>query len=711
LDRLMRFESLKIANLRAVRYFEINELSNLVVIAGQNGCGKSCVFDAIRLLKSVYGGAQDEHMQWFGEFAINVHDRGELRRVFRDPTQPIVIEAVIEFAESEREYMGANAEELLWPLAWQRVTGQRIDPWTFSHLMIGPQLAQWQQAVEPKVAELAGELRGWLQRTQQYQLGLMIRPDGGLERIPCPPAEAAFPADEPDHLGIIEYHSASRAYTRQPIGGINLDAKSVRDQRRQQRLYNWQAKYQNVKTELATSYLRNIIAERSGEPLEERDLNETLKELFQSFFPDKVYEGVRPSGGSLEFPVRLPGGERHDIDDLSSGEKEILYGYLRLRNSTPRQSVILLDEPELHLNPSLLQGFTDFYHRHLGIAQENQLLMVTHSDTLLRQAVGNANYRVYHMTSANPSDDNQATEVLLDDDMDRVIVDLVGDLAAYRPRAKVVILEGDEEGGFDVVAVSRLFPDFAKRVNLVSAGAKRRVRDLYALLETYAQQANVENRFFAVVDRDAERDGEVSSGARVFAWDVYHIENYLLDPSAIREAIASIDGKSPLKTDEKVLAALEKCAAEIIDAQVVERIRKEVNREIVGSISVGCSPRLRKGTTIGANMRKSIDGSVERVNERDQLLSADALDKRVTKVRKELEKAIDTGAWKKKFPGREVLKAFVSKHVSGASYETFRNLILDKMTLDETRRPTGMRAVLGQIEHVEASAEAPSRSA
>jgi predicted ATP-dependent endonuclease of OLD family len=42
----------------------------------------------------------------------------------------------------------------------------------------------------------------------------------------------------------------------------------------------------------------------------------------------------------------------HDIDELSSGEKEIVYGYLWLRTGTPRRSIILIDEPELHLNPA-----------------------------------------------------------------------------------------------------------------------------------------------------------------------------------------------------------------------------------------------------------------------------------------------------------------------------------------------------------------------
>lgn len=71
----MKFHSLSIANLRAIRDFSIDKLPGFVVIAGQNGCGKSCVFDAIRLLKSVYGGyLANEYHQWFGEFAINLQD-------------------------------------------------------------------------------------------------------------------------------------------------------------------------------------------------------------------------------------------------------------------------------------------------------------------------------------------------------------------------------------------------------------------------------------------------------------------------------------------------------------------------------------------------------------------------------------------------------------------------------------------------------------
>ena len=92
------------------------------------------------------------------------------------------------------------------------------------------------------------------------------------------------------------------------------------------------------------------------------------------------------------------------------------------------------------------------------------------------------------------------------------------------------------------------------------------------------------------------------------------------------------------------------------------------------------------------------------MNEREQSLSAADLDKRVAKARKDLEKAIELVPGGRSFLA-EILEAFVSKHVSGASYETFRNLVLDKMTLDQDRRPSGMtEEILGQIEMADTKA-------
>lgn len=691
----MRFCSLRVANLRAVRLFEISNLQDFVVVAGPNGCGKSCVFDGMRLLKSVYGGySQNEYMQWFGEFEINLNDRRGLSRMFRDPTQPVEISAVIEFSESERAFMEANTADLLWPLAWQRITGQAIDHWSFNRMAIATQLAQHKEAVEQLIQLLADGLAAEFKHTR-HTISVTIKPDGALETAPCLPAEVSFQAYQPNDLGIIEYHSASRSYVRQPLQGINLDARQFEDQRRQQTLFNSQAKYQNVKTELATGYLRNLIAKESDAELEGENLNETLKELFRTFFPDKQYEGVRPlPEGSLEFPVVLPEGARHDIDDLSSGEKEILYGYLRLRNSTPKRSVILLDEPELHLNPSLLEGFADFYYRHLGLAQENQLWLVTHSDTLLRQAIGNSNYRVYHMLTASSSTGNQASEVLLDDDVERAVVDLVGDLAGYRPHAKVVILEGNSEDGFDEILIRRLFPDLAKRVNLVSAGSKRRVRGLYEALNESAEKVGMQNRFFAIVDRDAEGfRGEEQSGAREFTWSVYHVENLLLHPSSIREAVTSLAGRAVFHSDTEVFEALKEVAAAIINRLTVEEVQAEINDALVEALRIGAPP---DSENVAADLLPSIDGSFERLSQVRGNYAADVLPNRVGAVRTDLEGFLGDESWMERFPGRLILSQFSARHLPGVSYEAFRNLVVEKMALSDFR-PQNMRDVLESI--------------
>ena len=79
----MRFQTLTIVNFRAISRFSISNLRDFVLIAGPNGCGKTAVFDAMRLLKSVYGGHQaNEWMQWFGEFQINLNLPSRFRLIF-----------------------------------------------------------------------------------------------------------------------------------------------------------------------------------------------------------------------------------------------------------------------------------------------------------------------------------------------------------------------------------------------------------------------------------------------------------------------------------------------------------------------------------------------------------------------------------------------------------------------------------------------------
>src|SRR5437879_731170 len=111
----MKLTALTVRNFRAIADLGIADLPSAVVLAGPNGCGKSCVLDAIRLLKSGYGGyQQDEWNSWFGEFQINLNrESQELLALFQDPSRELLISADFTFAVSEIEEIRNNAEPLL----------------------------------------------------------------------------------------------------------------------------------------------------------------------------------------------------------------------------------------------------------------------------------------------------------------------------------------------------------------------------------------------------------------------------------------------------------------------------------------------------------------------------------------------------------------------------------------------------------------------
>ncbi|MFO0058806.1 MAG: AAA family ATPase, partial [Cyanobacteriota bacterium] len=99
----------------------MSNLGGMVIIAGQNGSGKSCIFDAIRLLKSIYGGYQgNEWQQWMGEFQINLSNHSsDFLPIFNDKTKELVINCDFRLSEEERKFIIDHDEELLREYIWR----------------------------------------------------------------------------------------------------------------------------------------------------------------------------------------------------------------------------------------------------------------------------------------------------------------------------------------------------------------------------------------------------------------------------------------------------------------------------------------------------------------------------------------------------------------------------------------------------------------
>jgi hypothetical protein len=483
-------------------------------------------------------------------------------------------------------------------------------------------------------------------------------------------------------------------YTREQVSNVNLDLSAREQQNKQHALYNYNNKYSSVKTEMASSYIKELLAREAGVRFDEQNsISKTLHELFSTFFPDKEFLGLKPTAdGGLAFPVRTSSGAIHDLNELSAGEKEVLYGYLRIRNSAPCYSIILLDEPELHLNPRLVSGLPQFYHQHLGIALDNQIWLVTHSDTLLRQVVGRPEYSVFHMVGATLDPTSpQIVPIAMGEAVQRALISLVGDIAAYRPGKKVVIFEGGGDTEFDVQFTTRLFPELANHANVLSGGNKLRVRELHDVLEAAAKTGAIPFKTYSITDQDSEAKQSVT--APRYKWNVYHIENYLLESEFIRKVLLELGDGDPQLTEPIVYDKLRKSAASSLKSLIQHEITDFVNSSIIQCLDLSFSPkRADVSIAIGEAMNRSLSKINQLANDE---LTPTNLQAKEAELQEKYESDLGTDAWRRTFRGRDVLKEFAKSNCKD-SYEVMRNLIVARMS-DAGYKPDGMSEVVQKI--------------
>ncbi len=695
----MKIRAIEITNFRGIEQAKMSNIGDMVVIAGPNGSGKSCILDAIRLVKSTYGGYQiNEWDLWMGEFQIDRRSGPwELKKLLRQPTRQAEIKAGIEISTREREYLREKSEELMEEAAFGRLfPGQQTEEWR--NIKQEGRVASLPQQTRSALSTIKENLKNQLNSelanlTQEAHVAIL--PTGEMTRqTGSITLETIWRIYEPGRVGVIDYHGSHRNYARENVAGINLSLKSHEEQQKQHTLYNYGNKYMNIKTEMATEFVQDMLRREGGQTNERitRSLENTLKELFKTFFPGKEFEGAKADEhGNIAFPVII-GESRHDVNELSSGEKEILYGYLRLRRSAKRDSIILLDEPELHLNPKLIQGLPQFYERHLVSEQENQLWLITHSDALLREALTTSKATVLHMQEAKEgvATANQLKRVEENKDEEHAVMELVGDIAGYRPEGKVIIFEG-KNAGFDVRMTSRLFPEYERKMNFIAGGHRAGVERLHKCLETQDEETGIE--IYSIVDRDKQEMRR--SGGRRYSWDVYHIENYLLEPTYIFDVVKGITLGSPtFQAAPDIEEELRKIAKRQVKKLVKEYLNEHVHRILVKEIVLNAENE----DTLSEDLLKKAEISAKNLAETiKNNLASDQIERRRMEYENELKEALETDEWKKKFRGREILREFVGLHCRGLSYERLRDMIVNQMQ-QRGHQPSGMRNILRKIE-------------
>ena len=687
----MKIINLEIENFRGISKVSLSNLKDFIVIAGPNGCGKSSIFDAIRLLKSVYGGyIQNELAQFSAEFQLNGPNNSmNWFPLFRDKTKYLKITCEIALDEEEINLLSSD----------------------FINKIIHDKLSQSKKAgameanIHPnddseynkKFKEQKNIYINELKKAS-HTGSITVQPDGQATFIRSSIIELVFSLFLPGKIGIFDFVSANRIYNKEQVGGINLNNQNLGENKKNHALYNSSNKYNQLKSEMASSFIQTLIEEKlKTETTNRKYLWDSINELFENFFPGKSFNGPElDESGQLSFLVKTIDNCKYDINELSSGEKEILIGYLRLYNSAHYYSVIMLDEPELHLNPRLVRGLPKFYNQHISKQFKNQLWLVTHSDALLKEVANEEDYSVFHMLPAEylSEDGAQIHEVNDLTNIENAVINLVGDMSQYSPASKVIILEG-EHSEFDKKVISKLFPEVLRKSNIVSAGSKNNVYKVQSLLEEASKMAGFGQRFFSIVDSDSKNEGNPNLSASRHKWDRYHIENYLLEPKFILEVLED-NNLSELKLYNEIMIEekLREICESIFKEQSATDLYSYVNKQFMDTIgfSINC-----KSETPANELHSAISNKVHKIEEllSNNLTESNIINKHV-QINKEYTDSLDDGNWIKYCKGRDVLKKFVAAYGMGISYNHMRNAIINKMARSKTQ-PDGLKSVLSKI--------------
>ena len=93
-------------------------------------------------------------------------------------------------------------------------------------------------------------------------------------------------------------------------------------------------------------------------------------------------------------------------------------------------------------------------------------------------------------------------------------------------------------------------------------------------------------KIYSVVDRDSDVvTDEDREPRRHYSWDVYHIENYLLEPRFICEALKQIGIRSAeVETPAMVESCLIKIAQGQIGQLVSHKIRVQISKELIDQL-------------------------------------------------------------------------------------------------------------------------------
>ena len=606
----MWLKTVTIRNFRSIDNLPITFDRRANVIVGPNAIGKTTLLEAIRLTKAVLAPrtVNETQQAFIGLGALSPHNPLNVNygALARDVARPIEIDAEFELTSSEVQEMDALAPRIATATVRAGLGPQALAQ--------GPLALVQYLSSDTGKAELAAAQRGIeaaltpIKASARLALKLRIDPatstiNGAnqLDQLIFSTMEGRLPANQ----ALFSYFPADRAMpageTVIQIGGP--DTAALLETHNSQP----QTKYARLKPTIVNNFL---LSEETR-----TKLKGNFDKIFSTVLKDRSLIGITVSPiGLVSISIKENVTNRtFDIDGMSSGEKGLILTFLLISHSVAPGGIIMIDEPELHLNPAVCKLILPFLIEEFLIPNDIQAIICSHSPEVLGSAFDSSTCALLHLQSP------KVISKIYPEDKREVF----GALRRLGTSASDVLFSAGSifvEGDHDVEVLEAGFDTLVVKYHVTQLGGRGNIEKEIQTLQKAEGKGEIETLKCFIFDLDQAPTSLTSSTmVKVLQWKRRCLENYLIDEKIIYDMLSDKEiSKERIESRGEVQASLKAIA--------VSQLKEAVGTDVYNGMAYE-NPGLRPREIIGKTYAEMADVLFSRVGTlKNQICGLDEAD-------------------------------------------------------------------------------------
>ncbi|MAO43395.1 MULTISPECIES: AAA family ATPase [Leeuwenhoekiella] len=396
------------------------------------------------------------------------------------------------------------------------------------------------------------------------------------------------------------------------------------------------------------------IIEKNPDPFEK------YKKIFSDLLPEKELLDINPAQ-PREFQYKDASGQALPFNALSSGEQEVVKVLFDVARKEIKHSVIIIDEPELHLHPTLTFKLIESL-KSIG-EHTNQFIFLTHSADLISTYYSTGN--VYFIDSTQTGT-NQAHRLSDLNHSHHELVQLIGEnLGLFAVGKKIVFVEG-ESSSIDRLTYHKIALSVNPELKISPVGSVMNI----GALKTVEEQ--LRNSVFGVDmymlrDRDGLRQDqidELEEGKKLICLKRRHIENYFLNEEILHK-VAKHLYLNKNNTDisiAKITSEMKRIATETIGFNLYKNFKEHITANYSIKVPKVNSIDKKSLTEVKSLIKTGLETNINALSsDLDKTKTEDWLNKEQLR----LEKLLESNAWKTEFQGKIIFSKLCGEVLKG----------------------------------------------